>query len=562
MKKRVLLLNTSLLSALCLLMFPLKHVYAMTSVSMESTDAVPALPNLPEQAAKPASKIMTVPAKGTAVLIDNAATLTVAPTANTASPVKASTATTAVCAPTALPAACVSPRPATQVPRKPVRVRSSMAQPAVTEPVYAPVQPLSIVLGEIKLVPVKGKVTRVALGNGNIVSATAVDKNLLLIAEQVGDTSLMVWSGNTVASYRVQVLSKDMTLVRSKVEALIGDNKGIVITQVGPDLMLSGTAHREVLARIGGRLAELPNVVNNIQEDQGSAFTRSVLFRLTFVEVKRTLLEQLGINWANDAAGPTIGATGVAKNTGIYGNISPPRSDGNLLAANPEFITRNGATRGIFFGLATTLTSRLNLGITDGDARVLASPELTARSGGKARLQVGGEVPIPLTGAFGATTVEFKPYGMLFDIEPTIDASDTISAKLSTELSQIDTAVSVGGIPGFITRNTATEVSIKPGEIVALSGLVNSELSSAIDRVPALSRIPIFGRLFRSDDFRNNKTELVVLVQAEIIKAGDGLAAQLRERGLEEQREFERKVQGSTKPPFDMNPSSPARRKE
>ncbi|UUZ57131.1 type II and III secretion system protein [Massilia sp. H-1] len=65
-----------------------------------------------------------------------------------------------------------------------------------------------------------------------------------------------------------------------------------------------------------------------------------------------------------------------------------------------------------------------------------------------------------------------------------MDADNTITAKLSTELSQIDPAVNVQGIPGFITRNTSTELSIKPGEVVALSGLVNSELSNAIDRVP------------------------------------------------------------------------------
>ena len=161
------------------------------------------------------------------------------------------------------------------------------------------------------------------------------------------------------------------------------------------------------------------------------------------------------------------------------------------------------------------------------------------------QLQAGGEVPIPLAGAFGATTVEFKPYGLLFSVEPQIDADNTITAKLSTELSQIDPSVSVQGIPGFITRNTSTELSIKPGEVVALSGLINSELSNAIDRVPALSRIPLFGRLFRSDDFRSKKTELVVFVEAEIIQAGDGLAKQLTTRGQDLQREFEAKLKAA-----------------
>jgi pilus assembly protein CpaC len=408
--------------------------------------------------------------------------------------------------------------------RSAVRAPHPTSRQPAARTARAVAEEMTIVLGEIRLLPMPGKVTRVALGSGAVLSATTVDTNLLLIAEKVGATTLMVWSGGHVLTYRMRVVSHALAATRRTVEALIGDSRGIVLTEVGDDLVLSGLAHRETLARLNKMLAELPNVINNINEDQGSAFTRSVLFRLHFVEVNKSLLEQIGINWAKEANGPVFGAAG-ARTTGIYKN--------------------NGTTGGVFFGLATTITSRLRLGISDGDARVLASPELTARSGGKARLQVGGEIPIPLAGAFGATTVEYKPYGILFALEPQIDADNTITAKLSTELSQIDPSISVQGIPGFITRNTATEISIKPGEIVALSGLVNSELANSIDRVPALSRIPIFGRLFRSDDFRNRKTELIVFVEAEIIAAGDGLAGRLRDRGLAAKREFEARAEAA-----------------
>lgn len=450
---------------------------------------------------------------------------------------------------------CFASVHATERPGSPAPKMVATAPTKATMDSYLPTEALTMAVGEIKLLPVAGKVSRVALGSGSVLSATAVERNLLLIAEKVGTTSLLVWSGGQVHSYSVQVVGKHLPEVRQKVEALIGDQKGIVVTQVGPDLILSGVAHKDTLSRLNSMIADLPNVINNIKEDQGSSFTRSVLFRLSFVEVKRTLLENIGINWASSVQGPTFGATDVTKHTGIYNPIPAAKEGDNLLDNSPKFVRRNGSNGGVFFGLATTIASRLNLGVSNGDARVLASPELTARSGGKAKLQVGGEVPIPLTGAFGATTVEFKPYGVLFNIEPFIDASDTITAKLSTELSQIDPSVSVGGIPGFITRHTATEISIKPGEIVALSGLINSELSSSIDRVPGLSRIPLFGRLFRSDDFRDRKTELIVFVEAEIISAGDGLAAQLRDRGLAAKREFEEKVKESARAQFP--PSTP-----
>jgi pilus assembly protein CpaC len=159
-------------------------------------------------------------------------------------------------------------------------------------------------------------------------------------------------------------------------------------------------------------------------------------------------------------------------------------------------------------------------------------------------------VPIPLAGAFGTQTVEFKPYGIIFNIEPVIGANDVIMAKISTELSQIDPAVSVGGIPGFLTRMTSTEISVRPGEMVALSGLVNSELSNAIDKVPGLGNVPVLGRLFRSDDFRNKRTDLVVLLEPEIVASGEGMADRLRQRGVDGTKEFEDKVRDSIKPVF------------
>lgn len=419
---------------------------------------------------------------------------------------------------------------------------------------YKPVKNLTIAAGEIMVLPVPGKVVRLALGSGAVISTTTVDDNLLLIAEQPGNTSLLVWTAGAVYSYNVQVTSKNLEDLRAKVALLTKDLPGVKVEQLGTELVLSGVAHKEALAQLSGALKASPNVVFNVREDQGLAYTKSVLFRLHFVEVKRSLLEKIGVDWAKNANGPVFGYTHVAHNKGIYRGTRQAQEGDNLLEPVPEFLSKGPHNGGMFLGLATTITSRLNLGISNGEVRVLASPELTAKSGGKARLQVGGEVPIPLAGALGATTVEYKNYGIILSIEPFIDATGTITAKISTELSQIDPAVTVAGIPGFLTRNTTTEVSMKQGETIALGGLVTSEMSNAIDRVPGLSRFPILGRLFRSDDFRNSKSELVVLLEPEIITAGDGLAQQLRDRGEGIKQEFHDQVKQLQEQPNKFRP--------
>ena len=436
----------------------------------------------------------------------------------------------------------------------PARVARHKVRPASAALAYYPSQPLTIVAGEILVLPVPDKVTRLALGSGAVVSTTTVDNNLLLIAEQVGATSLLVWTSKAVYSYHVQVVPKSITDLRTKVAMLTKDLPGVTVEQLGTELVLSGVAHKDALARLTAALAGTPNLVFNVREDVGNGFTRSVLFRLHFVEVKRSLLESIGVNWAKSASGPVFGYTGIAKARGIYDGTRQVERGDNLLDPNPPFLMKGTSSGGMFLGLATTISSRLNLGISNGDVRILASPELTAKSGGKARLQVGGEVPIPLSSGLGTTTVEFKPYGIILAIEPIIDADGVITAKISTELSQIDPAVTVAGIPGFLTRSTASEVSIKQGETVALSGLVNSEMANAIDRVPGLSRIPILGNLFRSDDFRNNKTELIVLLEPEIITAGQGLAQQLKARGEGHKKDFEDKARSMSTIPDKFMP--------
>lgn len=430
-------------------------------------------------------------------------------------------------------------------------------RPAAPPLQYLEKKLLTLTQGTIHLLPIKGKIVRVALGSGSVISTTAVDNHLLLIAEQAGATSLLIWTEQAVHSLHVEVVPKDPEQVRARVEAFTAGLPGITVKQLGSELIVSGTAHRDAHARLTQALKGMPGVTLDITEDGGRPFARSVLFRLHFIEVKKSLVEKIGIDWAKDAQGPVFGATGIAHESGIYRGSREAQEGENLLSNTPGFVSRAGRSGGAFLGLATTIASRINLGISNGDIRVLASPELTAKSGGAAKLQVGGEVPIPVSAGLGATNVIFKPYGVQFAIEPHIDANDVITAKVSTELSQIDPSVTVGGIPGFLTRTTATEVSLKPGEMVALSGLLLSEMSNAVDRVPALSKVPVFGQLFKSEDFRDRKTELIVLLEPEIITAGDGLAQQLKARGQANMREFDEKVKELNRKPESIKAEMP-----
>jgi pilus assembly protein CpaC len=188
-----------------------------------------------------------------------------------------------------------------------------------------------------------------------------------------------------------------------------------------------------------------------------------------------------------------------------------------------------------YFGIATEISSRINFAVDTGNAILLAEPRLATRSGGEAKFLAGGEFPIQISNING-TTVEFKEFGIALEISPEVDANDNIRASVMTEVSAIDNSVAVDGIPGLLTRRTDTEISMKSGETLVISGLLNQQASKDISGVKFLMDIPILGHLFRSENFRDQKTELVIFVTPTVFDAESDInrdAMEYAEKGIE-----------------------------
>ena len=170
-----------------------------------------------------------------------------------------------------------------------------------------------------------------------------------------------------------------------------------------------------------------------------------------------------------------------------------------------------------YFGIATSIASSINLLMSQGKAWVLASPQLSVRSGGEATFLAGGEVPIVIPSVLGVTQVEFKEYGVRLNITPSVNSQNEVLTTVMAEVSRIDPSVSVQGVPGFLTRRTESEINVRTGETMVISGLIDSSAAKSADKFPILGDIPIIGKLFRSDGFRGQRTELVVFVTPRIV---------------------------------------------
>lgn len=107
--------------------------------------------------------------------------------------------------------------------------------------------------------------------------------------------------------------------------------------------------------------------------------------------------------------------------------------------------------------------------------------------------------------------------GIKMHIEPVVNANGDISAKIETELSKIDSTLTILGNPAFLTRRTNTELNVHDGQTIVLSGLVDANASKTFDKMPGLGQIPILGALFRSRNFQANRMELVIFVMPHVI---------------------------------------------
>jgi pilus assembly protein CpaC len=163
-----------------------------------------------------------------------------------------------------------------------------------------------------------------------------------------------------------------------------------------------------------------------------------------------------------------------------------------------------------------------------GLVKTLAEPNLTVVSGEAGKFLVGGEFPVPVAqDSTGRISLEFKPYGVGLGYTPVVMSGGRISLKLSTEVSELTSlgaftlASSDGGtslsVPGLTVRRAETTVELPSGGSLMIAGLLQQQTKQNIDSLPGMTNLPILGSLFRSRDYLNGETELVVIITPYIV---------------------------------------------
>lgn len=329
----------------------------------------------------------------------------------------------------------------------------------------------------------------------------------------------LFFAGGVIAAGTEPAIAVDMFVGEVKVlghykaeRIAIGNGKVLRVEARGNgELIVIAEGQGSSSVRLWLKDGEQRNYNVRITESDPSTRVRMesiVRMSVKMVEVRKNALNELGINWASQIDGPALTTAGDFVSSSLF------RSS-NSLGANLPLNVKPFSTH---FGLATSISSQINLLSSTGDAVTLAEPTLSCINGGVASFLAGGELPYPVTGNNGQTSVEFKEYGIKLNIHPFVDNDKRIYTKILTEISQIDAAVSVLGVPGILTRRTETEMNVVAGQTIVLSGLLSAESSEDIDKIPGLGDIPYLGALFRSKSYRNQKTELIIFVTPEVVQ--------------------------------------------
>ena len=390
----------------------------------------------------------------------------------------------------------------------------------------APITSLTAYVGEIKILEV-GSVDRVAVGNGSLISTSILENGqLLIIAEDAGDTTLHIWySDGAESDLKVTVLTDDSNRIVEELQVLLSDFPNLEVRKVGQKIFLTGSIYKtdeEVLNTIKDAYKDVIDISRKREPDAEMIFPSN---KMVYMDVKITefnigQLRQLGVDWSDAIAGPSAGfVNDLADN-----NVFRATPDSTLIPSFTTGLAPNLRTGAIgYFGLVSEITSRIQILESTGDAIILAEPKLSSRSGGEAEFLAGGEIPIVTQGSLGSSNTEFKEFGIKLNIAPVVDDKDNIVATVATEISAVDASNAVGGVPAFITRRTGTDVYMRDKETLVMSGLIDRDISKNIEKIPFLGDIPVLGNLFKSTDWSNNRTELVIFVTPTIYDASSDL---------------------------------------
>lgn len=400
-------------------------------------------------------------------------------------------------------------------------------------------------------------------------------RQLYIFGKKSGETSFYATNaaGKVVYSAEIAVIGAEISSI-DQMLSLAMPGADIAVSTTNNFVLLTGTiadpddaeeAENLVQAYVGAGT----NVVSRLK----TATPMQVNLRVRFAEVSRTLAKEINGNvlTRDNTNGFQFGLS----RGRAFGSISdfdtsgfPTLDASNLFGlpagsvslpfntATGQFVTQGGTAfnfnqgsglntiqaAGRLFGL--DIATALDVSERVGLVTTLASPNLTTISGETATFLAGGRFPIPQSSGFGEVSVTYQDFGVSLSYTPTVLSNGRISIRVAPKVSELSSAgaVRINGfeIPAISTREAETTVELGSGESFMIAGLMQNSYSSTVDKTPGLADVPVLGNLFKSDGYRKNETELMIVVTPYLVKPVSENEIVLPTDGFKQANDFER----------------------
>ncbi|MFZ3081914.1 type II and III secretion system protein family protein [Rhodoferax ferrireducens] len=386
-----------------------------------------------------------------------------------------------------------------------------------------------------------------------------------LLGKTIGTTNVVMLDRDGTCTAFDVVVAMDTMALQAVIGQLLPIEKEVKVTSAFDSIVLSGmVSDTEALTRV----TDLANAYVRGQDGGGQSNQRvvnmlevgapqQVMLEVKVAEISKSLLDQFGINFSrayvpgdgsmmrflSGIFGGAAGVMGQISNTGpngvpfssvdaVIGGTVPiaGASGGNVTVTydattgRPTYTTSYGTVPGR--GVSNTT---LNMQKNDGLVKVLAEPTIMAISGQTGSFLAGGKIFIPVSkdNASGGstTTLEEKEFGVSVRFTPTVLGSGRINLRVRPEVSELNVAgvqISSGGLnavlPSFTSRKAETTVQLMDGQSFAIGGLIKNNTTTNISAFPFLGELPVVGALFRSTEFQTDRSELVFVITARLVK--------------------------------------------
>jgi len=375
---------------------------------------------------------------------------------------------------------------------------------------------ITISRGQTALVTRPDSITRLSIGDPGVADVVPFPPNQLAVTGTgVGTTSLIVWGLFGPPRILTVEVTADIASLQRQLDDLFPD-AGLEVSSTGSTVILSGEVRDPQVVRkaleVGGTLG-IP-VVNNIQAPP----LEQILLHVEFAEVSRSVSKELGGDLVSVINPATL-------DHAFDGQL--PGAD-RFPATDPPTQAVDVATEGFISLTVQDSRSQLDAIIralkNQGEFKSLAQPNLVTREGQEASFLAGGEFPFPsIQGgqSSSAVTIVWKEYGIRLNFTPTMTNSGNVRLRVAPEVSSLDFANGLTfqgfNIPSILSRRVDTDVELKPGQTLAIGGLMDNTMLDEMDKIPLLGDLPIIGFFFKSKGARQNRTELLVMVTPYIL---------------------------------------------